>query len=123
MGIAMRSAFECAEALTRSRSISLSLARSIGMPHEQRRPEAIRRGLGVLIPMVLTSLWAHFSCRDGTQPTPIILERVCQHCWHWAWRAFEVARRPESAGKMIVTVIPDFAERYISTGLFEGLGS
>jgi cysteine synthase len=39
------------------------------------------------------------------------------------WRAFQVARRPESAGKMIVTVISDFAERYISTGLFEGLGS
>ena len=37
--------------------------------------------------------------------------------------AFKIARRPESAGKTIVTIIPDFAERYISTVLFEGLGT
>jgi cysteine synthase len=35
--------------------------------------------------------------------------------------AFKVARQPEMAGKMIVTIIPSFAERYISTALFEGL--
>jgi cysteine synthase A len=33
----------------------------------------------------------------------------------------KIARRPEFAGKLIVTIIPDFAERYISTALFEGL--
>jgi cysteine synthase A len=31
-----------------------------------------------------------------------------------------LARRPEMAGKLIVTIIPSFAERYITTALFEG---
>ena len=35
--------------------------------------------------------------------------------------ALEVGARPDMAGKMIVTVIPSFAERYLSTALFEGL--
>ena len=35
--------------------------------------------------------------------------------------ALEVGARPEMAGKQIVTIIPSFAERYLSTALFEGL--
>ena len=35
--------------------------------------------------------------------------------------ALEVGARADMAGKCIVAIIPDFAERYLSTALFEGL--
>ncbi len=35
--------------------------------------------------------------------------------------AFEVGARAENKGKLIVVILPSFAERYLSTALFEGL--
>lgn len=38
-----------------------------------------------------------------------------------AWASFQIAEKEENKGKMIVVLLPDTGERYISTPMFEGL--
>jgi cysteine synthase A len=63
----------------------------------------------------------------SNEDSGVMARRLCKEegilsgisCGGALWAAVEVAKRKESEGKLIVVVLPDTGERYLSTWLFE----
>jgi cysteine synthase A len=79
------------------------------------------------VPKVLNTKILDEVIRVTNEDSGDMARRLCKEegilsgisCGGAAWAAREVARRPESAGKLVVVVLPDTGERYLSTWLFE----
>ena len=79
------------------------------------------------IPKVLKTELIDETIRVKNEDAGDLARRLCKEegilsgisCGGALWAALEVAKRPESEGKLIVVVLPDTGERYLSTWLFE----
>jgi cysteine synthase A len=86
------------------------------------------QGLGAgFVPKVLNTKIIDEVIQVSNEDAGAMARRVCKEegilagisCGAAVWAAREVARRKESEGKLIVVVLPDTGERYLSTWLFE----
>jgi cysteine synthase len=86
------------------------------------------QGMGAgFVPKVLNTSVLDEIVQVTNEDAGAMARRLCKEegilsgisCGAAAFAACEVARRPENDGKLIVVVLPDTGERYLSTWLFE----
>jgi cysteine synthase A len=86
------------------------------------------QGLGAgFVPKVLNTKVLDEIIQVSNEDAGVMARRLCKEegilagisCGAAAWAAREVARRKENEGKLVVVVLPDTGERYLSTWLFE----
>src|SRR6266545_1161936 len=90
------------------------------------------QGMGAgFVPKVLRTELLDEIIQVSNEDAGAMARRLCKEegilsgisCGAALWAAVEVARRKESEGKLIVVVLPDTGERYLSTWLFEEAGA
>jgi cysteine synthase A len=86
------------------------------------------QGLGAgFVPKVLDTKLLDEVIQVSNEDAGAMARRVCKEegilagisCGAAVWAARELAHRKENEGKLIVVVLPDTGERYLSTWLFE----
>ncbi len=90
------------------------------------------QGMGAgFVPKVLRTELLDEIIQVSNEDAGAMARRLCKEegilsgisCGAALWAAVEVARRKENEGKLIVVVLPDTGERYLSTWLFEEAGA